>query len=207
MISVVTPSSALMCATTHHDLMAIRSQLQDAKTGVALGGANLCDRINAYARDAQASGATHLVIIEADMRAMDADVVSRLLKRHVHIVGANYRQRQHDGWTAVGLDGVPVSSVGKTGIELVSRVGCGVVAIDMRVFRDLPRPWFSAPYVAAQDIHQGPDFYFCEKAIAHGHRVFVDHDVSQRVRHIGSVEFGVDAAFYTESQQPVRWAT
>ena len=201
---IVTPTSALMCAMTHHDLMAVKHRMSEAITAVLLG-ANVADRLNSAVKEGRKMQATHLVSFEADMRSLDDAIIAKLIARRVHIIGANYRHRQQPGWTTLALDGQPLTSRGKTGIEKVLRIGCGVMVIDLVVFDAIPKPWFSQPYDPTTDLHQPtPDYYFCAKAIDNGEHVYVDHDASQSVRHIGSVEFGVDDAYYTESQQPVR---
>lgn len=205
MILAFTPTSAQMCATTHVDVMALQAHWKDAiscQTG--LGMSNVADRLNAVAQIVMDQNYSHLCVIEADMRVTDPNVVTRMAKRHVHVIGANYRKRQDDGWTCQGLDGQMLSSRGKTGMEEVARVGCGLMLIDARVFRSFAWPWFSWPLDPVTRMHRTPDYFFCNAAREHGHRIFVDHDASQSVRHTANVELGVDDLFYVESQQPVR---
>ncbi len=48
---------------------------------------------------------------------------------------------------------------------------------------------FSTPFNGTD--HIGEDLYFCQKARDAGFVVWIDHDVSQLVRHQGTVELGV----------------
>ena len=77
------------------------------------------------------------------------------------------------------------------GLEQVDSVGCGVMLVRLSVFDALPQPWFSTPYNGRE--HIGEDLYFCQQARAVGFDVWIDHDLSQRVRHTGTVELGVPA--------------
>lgn len=137
---------------------------------------------------AQQVGASHLLFIDADMRFPE-DTLDRLLAADKDIIAANYVMRTMPEWWVARKAGQVVSSVGRSGLEQVDSVGCGVMLIRLGVFDDLPRPWFSTPWNGVD--HDGEDLYFCRLARAHGFAVWIDHDLSQAVRHTGSVELGV----------------
>jgi len=49
-------------------------------------------------------------------------------------------------------------------------------------------------YLPSGGMYVGEDIYFCKLAQAHGFKVWVDHDLSKDVKHIGKMEFTHDHA-------------
>lgn len=136
-----------------------------------------------------ASGATHLCFIDADMM-FPKDAIEKLLKHDKEIIGANYRQRvMQDKWTAF-KDGVSVSSYGKNGIEEVDSLGMGLTLIKTSVFSKLPKPWFPMEWKDGTNV--GEDIGFCRLAKKNGYKIYVDHNLSQDVHHIGNIILGTD---------------
>jgi hypothetical protein len=70
----------------------------------------------------------------------------------------------------------------------------GAMLIKASVFERLPKPWFQICYLPTAGMYLGEDIYFCKLAQAHQIKVWVDHDLSKEVRHIGVVEFNHDHA-------------
>lgn len=135
------------------------------------------------------SGASHLLFIDSDMR-FPPDTVKRLLKADKDIIGANCRIRTAAGTTTRRLvEGKweMLSSVGKTGYEQADVIGFGVTLIKTKVLQGLERPWFAMPWDVQSKNYVGEDVYFCLKAIDAGFKVWVDHDLSQQIGHIGNV--------------------
>lgn len=187
MILLATPTRAEVTVGFTGDLVKLIRRRPDVRFAAPIGIyiANLRQQA---VRLAQQMGASHLVFIDADMRFPE-DTVDRLLASQVEIVAANYVQRTMPEWWVARTDGVSVSSVGQRGLEAVDSVGCGVMCLARSVFDTVPSPWFSTPY-NGQD-HTGEDVYFCHRARAHGLSVWIDHDLSQHVRHQATVEYGV----------------
>jgi len=57
--------------------------------------------------------------------------------------------------------------------------------IKTSVFESLPQPWFMEDPI--KEI--GEDVHFCNLAREHGFQVFIDHDLSKDVMHIGEFEY------------------
>lgn len=146
------------------------------------------------AKNAVKAGADYILWLDTDMR-FPKDTLDRLLAHKKPIVAANYATRRlpvdtvafrlHDngGWETV-------KTGDKTGLEKVEAVGMGVMLTDTKVFKDMAQPWFSITYHQNSDEYSGEDIYFCYKAGKLGNEVFIDHDLSKEVKHIGSFEFG-----------------
>ena len=134
--------------------------------------------------------ATHILFIDSDMR-FPPDTLDRLLAHKKDIVGANYHQRTQPEYCACKGDKF-VSSDDKNGLDEVDSVGFGVLLVDMTVFtsplRSIPKNAFSMPFDVQSGKFVGEDIYFCTIAREKGFKVFVDHDLSQEVKHLGVKE-------------------
>jgi len=79
-------------------------------------------------------------------------------------------------------------SKGKTGLEQVTAVGCGVMMVKREVFENTPKPWFWFHQIPGEKL-LGEDVYFCVKAFDAGYETYLDHDLSQQIGHVGSYTF------------------
>lgn len=140
-------------------------------------------------RAAQAWKATHILWIDDDMRFPDVagKALLKLMKQHkLTIVGANCIKRKYPlEWMAVDLDHNELVSVGKTGLQEVLYTGNAFVLVDMKVYQDVPEPWYAFAYNDHTKGHGTEDVFFCVMAAQNGHKTFIDHDVSQLIDHIG----------------------
>lgn len=143
---------------------------------------------------AQQVGASHILFIDSDMRFPE-DTLDRLLAHDLDIVAANAVQRTASQWWTSRIDDQSVSSLGRTGLQQVDSIGFGVALIRLSVFDALERPWFDTPYDGQN--HVGEDISFCRKARAAWFTVWIDHDLSQVVRHQGTVELGAHSVQVT----------
>jgi len=193
MILIGVPTRGDVCAGTANDLIALicRSQIPLAinfSVGSVLPGNR-----ELLAEQAIEMGASHLFFVDSDMR-FPPDTLNRLLAHEKPIIGANAVTRK--GFIrpyAGGFDGMPVYSNGKTGVEKVLTVGAGLLLIDCNVFKSLEKPWFMFHYMPGIG-HGGEDAYFCRCADAKGFETWVDHDLAHDVRHIGTMEYGMEHA-------------
>lgn len=124
-------------------------------------------------------GATHVLWLDTDM-VFPPDTAVRLLRHNLEIVAANYTTRRAPIRPTAKRHGQPVTSEGARGLEEVEHVGMGVFLMHAAVVAGLPRPrfWYSTPT-------ETEDVYFCKLVRAAGHRIYVDHDLSHEVGHVG----------------------
>jgi hypothetical protein len=136
-------------------------------------------------------GATHILWLDADM-TFPKDAALRLLAHDKDVVAANYVTRVAPNRpTARSLspkDGQWVSSAYSTGLGNVAHVGMGVFLMKTSAVKDLPRPrfWYSTET-------ETEDVYFCNLLRKAGHDIWIDHDLSREVGHVGQ---------YTYREQP-----
>lgn len=147
------------------------------------------------------TGAEYLGFIDSDMM-FPKDAFEMLLSRDKDIIGANYINRvEQEKWTAI-RNNACVASTGKTGIEEVDTIGMGVSLIKTDVLRKLPLPRFYMHWNYDYGYYVGEDVAFCELARKHGYKIWVDHDLSQNVHHIGEKKLGVENYILPEYLPP-----
>lgn len=144
-------------------------------------------------------GADVILWIDSDMR-FPKDTIDIMLSRNVLLLGVNAVTRQKPALPTaknfvmiaedVGL-WKKVDSRGKSGLEKVTAVGCGVQMTRRQVFEKLPKPWFEFVKVKGNQ-WVGEDVYFCIRAHDAGFDTFVDHDLSKHIGHVGQYDYRWD---------------
>jgi hypothetical protein len=145
--------------------------------------------------------ATHILCMDDDM-SFNNSVFDTLLLRNVEFVGVNYVSKNYGHRPmqvqTQDMNGAPVSSIGKTGIQRVRDVGMGFVLMKADIFRSIPKPWFEVPWVTEdtgenstgstmRSHHLGEDYYLTRLLNHHNVPVYVDHDASRFIGHIGDM--------------------
>lgn len=128
-------------------------------------------------------GATHILWLDADM-TFPPDTALRLLKHDKEVVAANYVTRVPPSRPTAKRDGQSVSSHDASGLESVDHVGMGVFLMQTSVVQSLPRPrfWYST-------LTETEDVFFCRLLKAAGHDIWIDHDLSRSVGHVGQFTY------------------
>ena len=129
-------------------------------------------------------GATHVLWLDTDMSVPRETAV--LLAMHDQpIVACNYRVRQDSGLFTASRGGerVPTTDT-STGLEAVEYCGMGAMLMRTDVVAGLGRPWFRH---GLNDLggDVGEDVMFCRGLGRAGYTVYIDHDLSKQVGHIG----------------------
>jgi len=129
-------------------------------------------------------GATHILWLDTDM-SLPREAAVLLWMHDQPIVACNYKVRQPSGLFTAFRDGRRVATTDtSSGLEAVEYVGMGALLMRAEVVRDIARPWFRHGLNdMGGDI--GEDVMFC-RALGHaGHTIYIDHDLSKTVGHIG----------------------
>jgi hypothetical protein len=71
------------------------------------------------------------------------------------------------GIPRISFSSDPVIDYQRDALQQVDAIGSGVMLIDCKVFKTIPKPWFTSYGL-------GEDIYFCARAKAHGVEVWVD---------------------------------
>ncbi len=165
--------------------------------------------------DAVSEGFTHGVMIDDDM-GFPPDILDIMLPRNVQCLGVNALRKDplKASYTATALDGSILESYGKSGYEVVRDCGLGFMVLDLSIFsgvavdlvdclrfsgftaapmRSVPRPHFEILYDTAFGGYCGEDRYFTRKLSQYGVAVFIDHDASHYITHIGDFPYGYES--------------
>ena len=132
--------------------------------------------------------ATHLMFLDDDM-TFDPRVMEVLLGRRQDVVLTNYliKTEPPQDFVAVRLNGKRLPTTEKsTGIQPICYSGFGVSLIRTEVFKKVPQPWFLPRFNPEKCEYTTEDFPFFDKVRDAGFTVYVDHDASKMVSHIGS---------------------
>jgi hypothetical protein len=137
--------------------------------------------------------ATHLLWLDTDMR-FPQDAAIRLAEHNRPVVAVNCLMRDPRMWFTAKRDGQSVKTThASTGLEPVEFVGFGVMLMRTDVVSGVPQPWFEhGRNATGQDV--GEDVMFCRKLRAAGHQVYIDHDLSKEIGHVGLYDYRIQAA-------------
>jgi hypothetical protein len=141
---------------------------------------------NNLVKQALDTGCTHVLWLDDDMM-IPQETIYNLYKRNVDIVGANCATKVIPSLpTARNNKQHVFTRKDSTGLEEVNRLGTGVLLVKTDVYKNLEFPYFASP--EDPDYGNAPigeDIYFIKKALKKGYKVFVDHDISKNVYHVG----------------------
>ena len=202
-VGICIPSRGTMEVGTGFDLALMvgydaRYRKKGTNAIYTVAGTLIFDQRNNLADVAIEEKCDYILWIDADMR-FPKNTLERLLKHDKDIVGVNATTRsipvkstakhlevnlekKENSWW-------PVVSKGKTGIERVTAIGCGVMLVKRKVFENTPKPWFWF-YQIPGGKTLGEDVHFCVAAADAGFETWVDHDLSQEIGHVGSYTYG-----------------
>lgn len=142
--------------------------------------------------------ATHLLMVDTD-HTFPEDLLHKWIPQGKLCLAANcVIKRIPSGPTARrkvegNLQGEPVySDPDSTGLEQVWRVGTGVVLFNMQVFDKVGNEAWEMPYLAHADSYQGEDWTFAAAMEKAGIPIWIDHDMSKRIGHLGIFEYTHD---------------
>ena len=137
---------------------------------------------------------THLIFIDTD-QTFPSSTIRRLLFHKKPVVASNVCIKQIPTMPTARkfFEGrlEPVfTTVESEGLEKVARIGTGIMMIDLSIMEKIPQPWFKVSWGADNADQYGEDWWFCMQLEKQGITIYIDHDLSWEVGHIGSIEFG-----------------
>lgn len=151
-------------------------------------------------------GCDYLFFCDTDMR-VPVNTLQGLIEHDLPAVAANCVRRKRpvspiarvsNGWVEEGKqagDGETLWTYpDSTGLERVITVGFGVILVKAEVFREIGQPWFATPWQDELGRYTGEDTYFCAKLYEADIPLYIDHDLSWAVKHIGNYEYSHEDA-------------
>lgn len=144
--------------------------------------------------DAEMQGCTHALFVDTD-QTFPADLCHRLIAHGKPVVACNVALKVHPSFPTARLRGptpygIPLTSgPEKHGLEKVWRVGSGVMLLEMATVKKLKRPRFELRWSDEGQRYVGEDWYLCEKLEQAGIDIYIDHDTSRMIGHVGQYTF------------------
>lgn len=133
-------------------------------------------------------GATHLFMVDDDM-SFPRNVIDRLAAHDKDFIACNYASKGNCLPTAVGKEG-KVSSLGKTGLEEIGWVGMGCCLLRLSdAVKAIKPPHFEVMWLEETQSYLGEDYYFSEKLRHNNITLYIDHDLSNEIGHIGDYTY------------------
>lgn len=130
---------------------------------------------------------THLLFLDDDM-IFEPQALDIMLGRRQQVVCTNYLiKTDNPDFVAVGLNGRRLPTLPEsTGIQPIAYSGFGVSLFEVEVFKRTPQPWFLPKFIPESDTYTTEDNPFYERVRDAGHQVYLDHDASKLVSHLGT---------------------
>lgn len=137
-------------------------------------------------------GATHILFLDCDLR-FPKDTAHRLLSHGKDFICGGYPTRS-DPPRPIACDwnGKKINSAEKSGIELIQHAGFGCVLINTDRIKELHPPLFMMDWIPALKSYCGEDVYFSQKMAEIGVDLWIDHDLSKELGHVGSNTYTFD---------------
>jgi hypothetical protein len=153
-------------------------------------------------------GADYILWLDDDME-FPRDALMRLWLHNESIVGANYTTRKMPVIPLAILDfddegkEVPrlLTTEKSRGLQQVAALGFGCLLMHTDVLKRIEPPWFENYW--RRDLHRwvGEDIDFFRKVRAAGIKVYVDHDLSKEIGHVGKITYKMDQAEMLHNQR------
>lgn len=134
---------------------------------------------------------THILYLDDD-QTFPHDVIDRLLVHDKSIVTCNYRKKSPDVQFVCADDNNQfIDSRGKTGLQKIHSCGMGITLVKLDPIRKIQKPHFGVVYSRATNKFIIEDTFFANVMGIHDVDMWVDHDLSQEVGHVGEVEYRI----------------
>jgi hypothetical protein len=131
--------------------------------------------------------ATHLLFLDDDM-VFEADILDVLFSRDSQATITNYLLKvDQPKFLTVDEDSQEIKTIEEsTGLQVARSGGFGISLFDMDVFKKTPQPWFLPLYIPSIKRYTTEDVPFFHRIKQAGFQLYVDHDASKKVSHIGN---------------------
>lgn len=147
------------------------------------------------------AGCTHILAVDSDMR-FPKQVIHGLLKHKKGFVAANYVTKTIPAEpVTTGLDlKRAYSHKSKTGLEEISHTGLGLALIETDLVKKIGPALFAIEWNGESGAYMGEDVYFCRKYREAGGKIYIDHDLSKLVEHLGKFSYNHNYYEHVEEQ-------
>lgn len=148
---------------------------------------------------ARAMEAEYLLFVDTD-QTFPRSLLHRLIDHKLDVVGANIAVKKIPSSPTARLAPLEGSFVPRPvftdldskGLQEVWRVGTGVLLLSGKVLQKLPPDCLEVRYNRNIEDYQGEDWTLCESIEKLGFKIFIDHDLSKVIGHLGIFEYTHD---------------
>lgn len=159
--------------------------------------------------DAQKRKCDYLLFVDSD-QTFPRDTARRLIASGKDVIGCNIAVKRLPSLPTARkfvakypiTGDIVYTTPESTGLEKVWKLGFGVMLIKMSVFDKLDVPYFNFGWNNEVGF-VGEDWYFCEQLTRKGIDLWIDHDLSKEIGHIGPYQYSHDDIDYTEQKLKV----
>lgn len=188
-VALGVPSNGTWCTGFGTSLAKLCNYTQHEVVLLSMIGSSLSTLRTRMVRQALEAECSHLLFLDTDM-VFPPQTLDWLLERGEKVVAGNCPVKMVPSQpTARRWNGdhyAPVFTLPESrGLEQVDRVGTGVMLLDLSIFNTVKEPWFSFRWCGPGEEYQGEDWCLCEGVEDAGFPIFVDHDLSKEIGHIG----------------------
>lgn len=142
------------------------------------------------------SGATHFLWLDSDMR-FPANLAHLLFKHDLPCVACNYVKRRLPAMpnTKSVENRLIATNRDSHGLVEAASTGFGAVMIKREVLEAMEQPYFDTAWIPRRDGKPGLEkvgedvFFFHKMRKFTPYKLYVDHDASQKVAHIGTFDY------------------
>lgn len=144
--------------------------------------------------DALNQDCTHALFVDTD-QVFPQDTAHQLIRWRKKVVACNVALKTMPSFPTARARGaspygVPITTnQSKRGLERVWRVGSGIMLIDLSIMKAIPKPWFEVRYSKEEAQYVGEDWHFLSLVEAAGHDIYIDHDLSRQIGHVGQFNY------------------
>lgn len=190
-------------------MMVARSAVEGVEVSLTTSaGTLIADQRNNLAKAALDEGCDYILMLDSDM-VFPSGALMQLLAHQQPVVTCNYTTRRAPAepvaFRRIGTLEKLYTDPDSEGLEECAANGMGVALIHRTVFEQTPKPWFHIPYIPESDGFWGEDVWFCNAVRKAGFPVYVDHDLSKEVRHIGMREYDFLDAQVMKADVVAKW--
>lgn len=159
--------------------------------------------------DAKKRNCDYVLFVDSD-QTFPRDTARRLISSGKDVIGCNIAVKRLPSLPTARkfvaehplVGDVVYSAPDSTGLEKIWKLGFGIMLIKMDVFEKLDMPYFNFAWNEGTGFI-GEDWYFCDKLEKAGIDLWIDHDLSKEVGHIGSYQYSHDDCDHTETKLKV----
>lgn len=191
---LVETTSSLLQMATFFNQTRLPGKVKSQKLSFFFTQGSLLPQVREAAfRQAIDAGCTHILAVDSDMR-FPRQVIHGMLAHDKGFIAGNYVTKKIPAEpVTTGFDHKRVyTDPDSTGLEEVSHVGLGLCLIETRLIKKIEGPLFEVRYFKEAGSYMGEDVYFCHKYREVGGKIFIDHDLSKLLVHIGRFEYTHD---------------